>query len=312
MKVIFLGTSDFSCICLDYILKSKHSVVAVVTQPDKPSGRRHKLAQPKIKEMAKEKNIKVLQFEKIRRDGVSSLKSLNADIMVTASYGQILSQEIIDICPHKIINVHASLLPKYRGASPIQYALKNGDEITGVTIMETQAGIDTGDMLLKQEVKIDQNDNFESLTVKLANCGGSLVVSALDAIEDGSITKTKQNEDEATYTKMIKSDDMILNFDDDAKSLINLTRALSPNLGSKMTINGTIFKVFEIKKSNLEPDHDIKNGTVVLSSPKDGLVIKCNDGAVEILLLQAPGGKIMTSKSYLNGKKIEVGTVINE
>ncbi len=154
MKVIFLGTSEFSCICLDYILKSSHNVVAVVTQPDKASGRGHKLVEPEIKKMAKQNNLPVFQFEKIRRDGVNYLKEIDADIMVTASYGQILSQEIIDICPHKVINVHASLLPKYRGASPIQYALLNGDEVTGVTIMRTEAGIDTGDMLISSKVKL--------------------------------------------------------------------------------------------------------------------------------------------------------------
>ena len=158
MKVIFLGTPEFGAICLNAILQSKHEVVAVVCQPDKLAGRGNKLTVSPVKALANKFNIPVYQFQKIRIDGVDTLKSIKADIMVTAAYGQILSQEIIDICPHKIINVHGSLLPKYRGAAPIQYALLNGEQSTGVTIMKTEAGIDTGDMLLKKEIKIDEFD----------------------------------------------------------------------------------------------------------------------------------------------------------
>ena len=309
MKVIFLGTAEFSCICLDYILKSKHEVVAVVTQPDKPSGRGHKIASPLIKTFAKEKGIPVYQFEKIRRDGTSVLKSLNADIMVTASYGQILSQEIIDICPNKIINVHASLLPKYRGASPIQYALMNGDNVTGVTIMRTEAGIDTGDMFLSSEVKIDDNDDYATLTEKLAHAGGQLVVTALDLIEQGKAKWTKQDENSATYTKMIRGEDNLLDFNKTAKQLVNLTRALSPNIGTKFTLNGDTYKVFKLKEKSC--DKAIMNGTIVNASSKQGLEIKCKDGAVEIEVLQASGGKKMPAKSFLNGRKLPIGTVVN-
>ncbi len=309
MKVIFLGTQEFSCICLEYILKSKHKVVAVVTQPDKPSGRGHKLVEPKIKAIAKQNNIPVYQFEKIRRDGVEDLKKIDADIMVTASYGQILSQEIIDICPHKIINVHASLLPKYRGASPIQYALMNGDKVTGVTIMRTEAGIDTGDMLISSKVQIDDDDNFETLTQKLAHEGGQLAVKALDMIQEGNVVWIPQNEKEATFTKMIKIEDTILDFNKSAKQLVNLTRALSPNLGAKFNIGEITYKVFKLSETILQLQ--VPNGTIIESSPKKGLVIKCQNGAVEVEELQAPGGKIMTAKSFLNGKKIETGIIVN-
>ncbi len=309
MKVIFLGTSDFSCICLDYILHSNHKVVAVVTQPDKPSGRGHKIIEPKIKTFAKQHNIDVYQFEKIRRDGVDALRAIDADIMVTASYGQILSQEIIDICPHKIINVHASLLPKYRGASPIQYALINGEKQTGVTIMRTEAGIDTGDMLISTKLDVDDDDNYETLTRKLAHAGGELVVKALDMIQDGLDKWTPQDETRATFTKMIKAEDTMLDFNMTADKLVNLTRALSPNLGAKFTLYGVTFKTFKLKKVVL--DCDEQNGTVVCASPKQGLVIKCQDGAVMVELIQAPGGKVMPSKSYLNGKKVEIGTIAN-
>ena len=204
MKVIFLGTPEFACECLKGILSSKHQVVCVVCQPDKPSGRGNKLCPPPAKLLALENNIPVYQFNKIRVDGVETLKSLNADIMVTAAYGQILSQEIIDICPHKIINVHGSLLPKLRGASPIQTAILHGDKTTGITIMETEAGVDTGAIYMQEQMAIDDNDTYGTLSEKLSKMGAKMVVDALDLIESGKAVKVKQNDDEATFTKMIK------------------------------------------------------------------------------------------------------------
>ena len=309
MKVIFLGTPEFAEVVLKEIMGSKHKVVAVVCQPDKISGRGNKLVSPNIKIFAEQNNIPCFQFNKIRLDGVDTLKSLNADIMVTAAYGQILSQEIIDICPHKIINVHGSLLPKYRGASPIQYAILNGEKTTGITIMETEAGIDCGDILLQQNVDIDDEDTYGTLSDKLALIGGKLVVKALDLIEEGTITRLKQDETLATFTKMIKKDSEILSFDDTAANIVNKIRAYNPNPVAKMLINGEPFKVYSACKAT--GDYDAKVGEVVVSSPKQGLVIKCKEDAIEIKELQAPASKRMLAKSYLNGKKIEVGTIVN-
>ena len=308
MKVIFLGTPEFACTVLNEIAKSRHQVVAVVCQPDKISGRGNKLVSPPAKLLANSLNIPVYQFEKIRRDGVDTLKQLNADIMVTAAYGQILSQEIIDICPHKIINVHGSLLPKYRGASPIQYAILNGESVTGVTIMQTEAGVDTGPMLLKQEVEILPNDTYGSLSEKLSLVGANLAVKALDLIQDGKAVWTVQNEQEATFTKMIKQDFEYLDFNDTKDNLVNKVRALNPNPVAKFILQENTFKVFELKAVELKDDN-AKNGQVLVASSKAGLVIKCSDGAVEVVEFQAPNSKRMSAKSYLNGKKIEVGSV---
>lgn len=309
MKVIFLGTPEFACTCLESIINSKHQVVAVVCQPDKPSGRGNKLCPPPVKILANAHNIPVFQFNKIRVQGVDVLKELNADIMVTAAYGQILSQEIIDICPHKIINVHGSLLPKYRGASPIQAAILNGETKTGITIMETEIGVDTGDIMLMQEMVIDEQDTFGTLSEKLAILGSKLIVEALDKIEDGTITKTPQEHDLATHTKMIKKDQELLDFNDTAQNLVNKVRAYNPNPVAKFNIGGDSFKVYSLKA--LKTAENGLNGQVLYSSPKHGFIIKCQDGAVEVIEMQAPNSKRMLAKSYLNGKKIEVGTIVN-
>ncbi len=310
MKVIFLGTPQFGAICLKAITQSKHSVVGVVCQPDKVSGRGNKVVLSPVKLLANQLNIPCYQFDKIKKEGIEILKSLNADIMVTAAYGQLLSQEIIDICPHKIINVHGSLLPKYRGASPIQYAILNGEKQTGITIMQTELGMDTGDILLTHKVDISDDDTYGSLSEKLAIIGGDLVVKALDEIENNTIKKVPQNNDEATYTKLIKKEDEVLDFNDTMINLINKVRAFNPSPITKFNINENTFKVFSVKKSNIF-NNNAKNGEVLVANSKQGLIIKCSDGAVEIVELQAPSSKRMSAKSYLNGKKIEVGAILN-
>lgn len=309
MKVIFLGTPDFAKICLNELIQSKHQVVAVVCQEDKPSGRGNKLKAPPTKILAQENNIPVFQFHKIREEGVTILKQLDADIMVTSAYGQILSQEIIDICPHKIINVHGSLLPKYRGASPIQTAILDGETQTGVTIMQTEIGIDTGAMLFSEQVAIEQNDTYGSLSEKLANVGAKLMIKALDTIESGKDVWIKQDEQKATYTKMIKPSQEILDFNCTMEQLVNKVRAFNPNPVAKLVLGGEQFKIFELKKC--EQYKSSKIGEVLVSSSKHGLIISCLDGAVEVVEMQAPSSKRMLAKSYLNGKKIEVGTQVN-
>jgi len=310
MKVIFLGTPDFSAVVLNEIVSSHHQVVGVVCQPDKPSGRGNKVLPCPAKIKAQQLNIPVYQFNKIRIDGVQTLKNLNADIMVTAAYGQILSQEIIDICPYKIINVHGSLLPKYRGASPIQQAIIDGMTETGITIMKTEAGVDTGDMLLSESVKIDDEDTYGTLSEKLSLVGAKLCVKALDLIENKNANFLPQNNELATYTKMLKKEDTIINFNSDSKNIINLVRGLNPNPVAYFTLNGESFKVFCAKQ--LQYSGNEKNGTILKADCKNGLVIKTADGAVEIIEMTAPNSKRMLAKSYLNGKKIPVGSVCNE
>ena len=309
MNIIFLGTPEFAVNVLNKIVESDHKVVAVVCQPDKPASRGKKLEMPPIKKRAMELGIKVYQFAKIRRDGVGDLKSLNADIMVTAAYGQILSQEIIDICPNGIINVHGSLLPKYRGAAPIQQAIIDGETETGITIMKTEAGIDTGDVLLVRSIPILKDDTFGTLSEKLSVLGGELCVQALDLIENKKAKFTKQNDENATYTKMIKKEDSIIDFNRDANQIVNLIRGLNPNPVALLTICGQSYKVYSARV--VLYDGNEQNGTVLKADGKSGLVIKCNGGAVELLEITAPNSKKMLAKSYLNGKKIELGSICN-
>lgn len=309
MKVIFLGTPEFGVNVLNKIYESSHEVVAVICQPDKPSGRGNKFVAPPVKVKALELGIPVYQFNKIRVDGVETLKSLNADIMVTAAFGQILSQEIIDICPHGIINVHGSLLPKYRGASPIQASIINGDTQTGVTIMQTEAGIDTGDMILSKNCEIFSTDTYGTLSEKLSVLGANLCVEALDLIENKKASFVPQNHEHATHTKMFKKEDTILNFNKTAGEIVNLIRGLNPNPVAVFYLNGESFKVFEARA--LACDSVAKNGTIINASAKEGLVIKCEGGAVEIVEMTAPNSKRMLAKSYLNGKKFPEGSVCN-
>lgn len=303
MKVIFLGTPEFAVPVLEKLNASNHQVVGVVCQVDKPSGRGNKMVCPPVKVKAMELGLPVYQFNKIRIDGTETLKSLNADIMVTAAYGQILSQEIINICKFGIINVHGSLLPEYRGASPIQKAIIDGRDKTGITIMQTEAGIDTGDMLISKECKIEDDDTYGTLSEKLSYIGADLCVNALDLIQSGKANFVKQDHEKATHTKMIKKEDTIINFNKSAKQIVNLVRGLNPNPVAIFYINGEGFKVWQAKEvvySGNEP-----NGTILEASAKKGFIIKCEQGAVEIVEMTAPNSKRMLAKAYLNGKIIE-------
>ena len=194
MKIVFLGTPDFAVPSLNALITAGYEVVAVVTQPDRPVGRKAVLTPSPVKVAALSHGVKVLQFEKISRDGVEELKKLNADIMVTCAFGQILSKEVIDVAPKGIINVHGSLLPKYRGASPVQYAVINGDKIAGVTIMQTDTGIDTGDILAVEKTDVGEKETAGELFERLSKLGAELLLKTLKKIEDGSVVPVKQDE----------------------------------------------------------------------------------------------------------------------
>lgn len=310
MKIVFLGTPNFAKIVLEKLIKSHHKVVAVVCSKDKEQGRGNKLTMPEAKVFALKNNIPVFQFSKIRLEGVETLKNIDADIFVTASFGQILSQEILDISPYGVVNVHGSLLPKYRGASPVQTALLNGEKVTGVTIMKTFIGIDDGDMLAKKEVEILDEDNCDSLMEKLAYVGGDLLVETLDKIENGTAKYEKQDSTQASYTKMLKKENAFLNYSLSAIELHNFVRAYNPNPSAHFVFDNSIFKVLTTSVYN-QPAPKGKEGEVVISSSKKGFVVACKEGYLEIVTLQAPSGKVMSAKSYLNGKSIPIGTILN-
>lgn len=308
MRIIFLGTPDFSVPSLQALIDSHHEVLAVVTQPDKPVGRSGKLCFSPVKQLALKNNIPVLQYQKIRFEGVSDLKELAPDIMVTCAFGQILSKEIIDIAPHGIINVHASLLPRYRGAAPIQWSVINGDKQTGITIMQTEEGIDTGDIIKVKKTDIGNEETSEELFERLAVLGSTALIEALDDIESGKAVFVKQNNELATHVKMLKKEDGLLNFNQNSETLRNFVRGMNPWPSAYTFLNGKMFKVF--KASIYSGDFNAPCGAVLFADNKNGLVVKTRDGALRLELIQAEGGKKMVDTEYLTGHKIPVGTVL--
>ena len=317
MKIVFFGTPDFAIPTLQSLIDSKHTVLAVVTQPDKPVGRNGKVVFSPVKTLALKHNIPVLQYEKIRRDGVEELKSLNADVFVTAAYGQILSKDILEASKFGVFNVHGSLLPKYRGAAPIQWAIINGEKTTGITILKSDVGMDDGNIILSKSVDIKDGETAGELFNRLKVIGAECLMEALTQLENGTITYTPQNHSEATTCKMLKKELCKIDFNKTTNEIINLILGLNPWPVAEIYFKEGRFKVYKAQNANekinsFNINPNAKNGEVVVASPKQGLIIKCDNGFVELTSIQAENGKIMDAKSLLNGKKIEVGQVVNE
>lgn len=308
MKVIFLGTPDFGIPALQKIMQ-QHQLLACVAQPDK-AGARGKVEFSPVKKFALEHDIPLYQFEKISRDGVETLTALAPDIMVTAAYGQILSQQIIDIPKHGIVNIHGSLLPKLRGAAPIQYAVLKGFTKTGVTILNTVRQVDAGEIILQKSLDILPYENSGHLFDRLAELGADAICEALDQIEKGTATYTPQVEEEATFSAKITAEQEQIDWNDTAENIINLVRALSPNIGAHTLWNGTLLKIFDARLS--EKRYDCAAGVVAECSKKT-LAVVCGDGnAIEIKALQLQNAKRLDIAAFLCGKKIPEGTILGE
>lgn len=314
MKIIFLGTPDFAKNVLEKLINSKHQVVGVVCQPDKPVGRKQVLTAPPVKELALKHNIPVYQFNKIRIEGVEPLKKLNADIMITAAYGQLLSKEILEIAPYGVFNVHGSLLPKYRGSSPIQWCLINGETKTGITIMKTDIGMDTGDMILKKEIEILETDTVSSLFEKLSMIGGDLILKALDLLENGTITYEKQDENKATYFPMLSKEIAKIDFNKSAKEIVDFVRGLEEWPTAYAILENEVLKVFSAKIfKDYEPEKKLEeytNGEIVECSSKKGLIVKVKDGFINFYTIRLGNGKKVDSKSFANGHNNLQGKVL--
>lgn len=311
MKIIFLGTPNFAKNVLEKLINSSHQVVAVICQPDRPVGRKQILTPPPTKLFAIEHNIPVFQFEKIRKEGVEVLKSLNADIMITAAYGQILSQEILDVTKHGVFNVHGSLLPKYRGSSPVQWAIINGEEKTGVTIMKTNIGMDTGDMIAKCEVAIEKQDTVESILNKLSLCGADLLVDVLKTVENGSVRFEKQKESESSYYPMLSREMALIDFNKSAKQIFNFVRGLEEWPTAYATLNGEVLKIYKADYLENNEFCNEANGTIVVCSAKKGVLIKTQDGLLKAEVVQLGTGKKVDGKSFANGHSNLQGIVLN-
>ncbi len=315
MRIVFLGTPDFAVKPLQSLIDNGYNVVAVVTNKDKPVGRKQILTACPVKQTAIANNITVFQYDKIRKEGVEDLKALAPDLMVTCAFGQILSQEILDIPKIGTFNIHASLLPKYRGSSPIQWAIINGETKTGVTIMMTDAGVDTGDVILQDTIAIDDEDNAESLFEKLSELGSKSIIKALKQIETGSFTRIKQDNGLATGTTFLTKESGKIDFNKTAKEIVNLVRGVNPWPIAFCSFNNEQIKVYKAtvvaeNSENLDIQN-AKNGEVIYSSTKTGLIVKTGSGLVRLNSLKKEGGKLLNDTDFLNGNKIPVGTVIN-
>lgn len=309
MKIVFMGTPDFAVPCLEKLLEAGHDVVGVFSQPDKPVGRKQVLTPPEVKVCATEHNIPVFQPEKIKgSNAVEIINELNPDVIVVVAYGKILPKDILTSAKYGCINVHASLLPLYRGAAPIQWSVLNGDKKTGVSIMQMDEGLDTGDVILVRETEIGENETSAELFDRLSAIGADALVEALDLIYNGDATFTKQADGDYEYAKMISKDMCPINWNDSADKIHNQVRGLQTWPVAITTINGKNLKIHKTIKSALKGNNA---GEIVDNNKK--LVVSCGDGnCLEILELQLDGKKKMDVKSFLLGNNIEIGTILGE
>ncbi|HIW24900.1 MAG TPA: methionyl-tRNA formyltransferase [Firmicutes bacterium] len=307
MNVVFMGTPEFAVPTLEALVK-EHNVTAVVTQPDKPKGRGKKMMFSAVKEKALEYGLTVYQPEKVKdSDFVQVLKELAPDIMVVVAFGQILSEEILNIPKYGCINVHGSLLPEYRGAAPIQWSIIHGREYGGVTTMYMAKGLDSGDMILKAQEKIRDDDTYGSLYDRLSVIGADLLIKTLELIESGEAPRTPQNEAEATAAPMITREMERINWNDRADNIVNLIKGLNPQPVAHTLLKGEKLKIWFAEKEG--KGYTGTPGEIVDVRKKD-FVVMTADGAVAVKEVQAQGGKKMTTDAYMRGHAIDKGTIL--
>ena len=293
MKVLYLGSSTFSKIVLEKMLDENVEVSAIITQPDKRAGRGKKLLPTEVNVFGKEKGVEVFTFDKIRNH-MEEIKKIDYDLAVVASFGQILPQDFLDF--KLTINVHPSLLPKYRGPSPIQTAIMNGDLQTGVTIMKVAKEVDSGDIILQKTVDIN-GQYYKELEQRLASLGGEMIVEVIKQIENRTIKFTPQNHDDATFTHKFNKEDGKLDFSLQANNIVNKTRALSEEVGCFIVLNDRIIKIGKVQ--DVSGQFSCQPNTIL--NYKKAFIIGCADGAVEILTCQAPSGKMVQGRDFING-----------
>ncbi|NLN41147.1 MAG: methionyl-tRNA formyltransferase [Clostridiales bacterium] len=312
MRILFMGTPEFAIPSLEVIVAEGHELIGVVTQPDRPKGRGKRVTPPPVKEWAVERGFKVYQPQKVRdEEFIAQLESLAPDLIVTAAYGQILPKRILDIPLLGCINVHASLLPKYRGASPIQQAIMDGETKTGITIMYMDVGMDTGDIILQKETEIDPEENCESLHDRLAELGGEALKESLGLFINGKPQGTPQNHEEATYCQKIDKSMGRIYWSMDVDMIKNRVRALTPWPGCYTYINGMRLKIWEIDRKKCLLEGEVVPGRVVHADEKHGLVVAASNGLVRLSKVQAPGKRVMEDVEFLRGNRVEVNTILD-
>ena len=312
MKIVYMGTPDFAVGALKSVIEAGHEVTLVVTQPDKERGRGHEVSFCPVKECALEYGLPVFQPVRIRdAEAVDKLKNTPADIFIVAAFGQILSEEILNIPRYGCINIHASLLPRYRGAAPIQWCILNGEKKTGVTIMQMDKGVDTGDILLQKELEISEDETGESLFDKLAVLGSSAVTEALELIEQGKITPVKQDESIATHVGMLKKEMGRVDWKDSSVIIERYVRGLNSWPSAYTSYNGRMLKIWgsHVAEDDRDKESNVTPGTVIRSDDT-GLYVQTGDGVLVITELQLEGKKRMDTASFLRGQAIEAGELL--
>lgn len=309
MRVVFLGTPEFAVPSLNALIAA-HQVLAVFTQPDRPKGRGNQVAQSAVKEAALAHGLPVFQPERVRRpEVVEQLRDLNAEIMIVVGYGQIIPQSIIDLPPHGILNVHGSLLPKYRGAAPIQWAIANGEQETGVTIMQIDAGLDTGDMLLKASSPIEPSETAPELSGRLAPLGAEFLLRAMEQIQNGSIRPEKQDDAEATYAPILKKEDGRIDWQRPARQIFNRLRGFTPWPGAYTTFRDQSLLV--VTAEPVETESSLAPGG--LRVEKKRLFAGCGENTVlELKEVQPAGKKRMPAEAFLNGYKVSTNDILGD
>ncbi len=311
MRILFMGTPDFALPTLRALCENGHNVVGAVTQPDKPKGRGHHMMPPPIKVYAMEQNIPVYQPLTLKGEEFAALLSeLDPEMIVVVAYGKILPQSVLDYPKYGCVNVHGSLLPEYRGAAPMQRAIIDGKKVTGITTMLMAAGLDTGDMLLRAEVPIGENDNFEDIHDRLSECGADLLIKTVEGLEKGEIVPEVQDDSLSTYAAKIEKSDCLLDFSKDATVLHNLIRGLSPiPLSFTHTPDGKLLKVVESRVADADKTVKALPGTVL--SVGDDIKVVCGKGILSFLAVVPEGKGRMAAADYVRGRKIAEGDLLS-
>lgn len=311
LRIVFMGTPDFAVPSLSALIENGYDVVGVFCQPDRPKGRGHKLAACPVKETALAAGIPVFQPERIKREeGVNALRALAPDLCVTAAFGQLLSQEILDVPPLGTINVHSSLLPKHRGSAPINWSIIKGDGVTGVTTMFTDKGMDTGDILLRRETPIGEKENAGELSDRLAMMGAQLLIETIRALEAGTLVRTAQDHEQATYEPKMDKELGRVDWKKTAQEIDWLVRGVTPWPGAFTTMNDQMMKLFDVTRVSDAPTG--APGEIIAADTKRGLIVSCADADIQLTTIQMPGAKRMNAADYLRGHTIDTGICLGK
>lgn len=308
MRIVFWGTPDIACDCLKAIYEAGHEIALVVTVPDKPNSRGKKIVFSPVKEFAIEHNLKLIQPEKLsyNEELKAEIKALNPDIFCVVAYGKYLPKSYLQMCKYEPVNIHPSLLPKYRGSAPIQWAVLNGDKETGVSSMYITEKMDAGDIILQEKVQIGEYETTGELWDRLSKLGGEVLVKTLEQIENGTAPRIPQG-DNFTEVTMISKDMAKIDFEKSAEEIKNLVRGLNPFLGAYGFLEGKKIKLWRVEVKTLGENKDKQNGEIILADDKKGLEIKVKDGVLSILEIQGENARRMNVLDYLRGNKINIG-----